>query len=116
MINASRKISKLILAAGSLACMPIVLGQTGTSVNEGDWPNIHGEISSQRYSPLDQINTENVADLEIAWRFSTKSFGPATDYVNPSTPIEVDGILYANVASTRNVVALDAITGQILWL
>jgi glucose dehydrogenase len=36
--------------------------------------------------------------------------------VNPSTPLEVDGVLYANIASTRNVVALDATNGQVLWL
>ena len=36
--------------------------------------------------------------------------------MNPSTPLEVDGVLYANIASTRNVVALDATNGQVLWL
>lgn len=116
MKTAQRIASTLIFATGALACTPLLLSQSGTSVNDGDWPNIHGEISSQRYSPLDQINVENVKDLEIAWSFSTKGFGYPTDYVNPSTPIEVDGVLYANVGNTRNVVALDATTGQVLWL
>ena len=116
MKTARRIVSTLILATGALACAPLLLSQPGTSVNDGDWPNIHGEISSQRYSPLDQINAENVKDLEIAWSFSTKGFGYPTDYVNPSTPIEVGGVLYANVGNTRNVVALDATTGQVLWL
>ncbi len=111
-----RILSILTVAAGALACAPLVVGQSGTSVDDGDWPNIHGEISSQRYSPLDQINAENVANLEIAWSFSTKGFGLGADYINPSTPIEVDGILYANVGTTRNIVALDAATGQVLWL
>ena len=116
MKTARRIVSTLIVAAGALACASLAIGQAGTSVDDGDWPNIHGEISSQRYSPLDQINAENVSDLEIAWRFSTKGFGRVTDYVNPSTPIEVDGILYANVGITRNVVALDATSGQVLWM
>ena len=111
-----RILSILTVAAGALVCAPLVVGQSGTSVDDGDWPNIHGEISSQRYSPLDQINAENVANLEIAWSFSTKGFGLGADYINPSTPIEVDGILYANVGTTRNIVALDAATGQVLWL
>jgi quinoprotein glucose dehydrogenase len=111
-----RILSILTVAAGALACAPLVVGQSGTSVDDGDWPNIHGEISSQRYSPLDQINAENVANLEIAWSFSTKGFGLGADYINPSTPIEVDGVLYANVGTTRNIVALDAATGQVLWL
>jgi glucose dehydrogenase len=116
MIIIKRQISIFLLALGALVCAPLALGQTGTSVAEGDWPYYHGSETSLRYSPLDQINAENVADLEIAWRFSTENFGPSADFVNPSTPLEVDGVLYANIASTRNVVALDATNGQVLWL
>ena len=116
MIIIKRQISIFLLALGALVCSPLALGQTGTSVAEGDWPYYHGSETSLRYSPLDQINAENVADLEIAWRFSTENFGPSADFVNPSTPLEVDGVLYANIASTRNVVALDATNGQVLWL
>jgi glucose dehydrogenase len=103
-------------ALGTLLGAPVALGQTGTSVDQGDWPVYHGGFFSQRYSPLDQINADNVANLEIAWRFSTANFGPSTDFNNPSTPLEIDGVLYADVASTRNVVALDATTGQVLWM
>jgi len=95
---------------------PLAFSQQGTSVDQGDWPVYHGGSFSQRYSPLDQINADNVDDLQIAWRFSTANFGPSTDYNNPSTPLEIDGILYADIASTRNVVALDATNGQVLWL
>ena len=111
-----RIISSLLMCAGTLALTSGTLAQSGTSVYEGDWPEYHGDHFAQRYSPLDQINAENVGDLEIAWRFSTQGFGPSTDFNNPSTPIEIDGVLYANVGSTRNVVALDASSGQILWL
>ena len=106
----------VLLALASLALAPLALGQTGTSVYEGDWPNIHGNEFSQRYSPLDQINADNVGSLQIAWRFATTNFGPATDYNNPSTPLEIDGVLYANVGVTRNVVALDAKTGEVMWV
>jgi glucose dehydrogenase len=116
MIITKRLISALITAASALAIAPLALGQPGTSVDAGDWPNVHGSHVSNRYSPLDQINADNVADLEVAWSFSTAGFGPSTDFVNPSTPIEIDGVLYADIASTRNVVALDATTGQVLWL
>jgi len=116
MITTKHLISSFILTVGALAFAPLALSQPGTSVYDGDWPNIHGSSLSNRYSPLDQINADNVTDLEIAWRFSTANFGPTTDFVNPSTPLEVDGVIYANIASTRNVVALDATTGQVLWL
>lgn len=90
--------------------------QSIVGVEGGNWPNIHGSHTADRYSPLDQINADNVADLEIAWRFNTANFGTTTDFNNPSTPLEIDGVLYANVGNTRNVVALDASNGQVLWI
>ena len=116
MTATKRLISSFIVSAGALICAPAVLSQSGTSVYEGDWPDYHGNMAAQRYSPLDQINAENVGSLELAWSFSTANFGPSADFNNPSTPLEVDGVLYANIAATRNVVALDATSGQVLWL
>ena len=104
------------LAMLSLMTSSTSFSQQGTSVYEGDWPSWAGSWNAGRYSPLDQITAENVNDLEIAWRWSTQGFGPGTDFVNPSTPLEVDGVLYANVGTTRNVVALDATSGQVLWM
>ena len=116
MIKTRKFLSASAIALSALAASPLALSQQGTSVYEGDWPNIHGSHLANRYSALDQINAENVGDLEIAWQFSTENFGIGTDFNNPSTPLEVGGVLYANVGSTRNVVALDATTGQVLWL
>ena len=99
--------SLLAAAIGASLCASAVWSQSGTSIYEGDWPEYHGNELAQRYSPLDQINADNVSSLELAWQFSTVNFGPTTDFNNPSTPIEIDGILYANIGSTRNVVALD---------
>lgn len=104
-----------LLSAAAFASSA-ALGQSGTDVYAGDWPDYNGNMQAQRYSPLDQITEENVGSLELAWRFSTAGFGPSTDFNNPSTPLEIDGVLYANVGSTRNVVALDAASGQVLWM
>lgn len=104
-----------LLSAAAFASST-ALGQSGTDVYGGDWPDYNGNMQAQRYSPLDQITAENVGSLELAWRFSTAGFGPSTDFNNPSTPLEIDGVLYANVGSTRNVVALDAASGQVLWM
>ena len=111
-----KALSSAITTMLVLLMSPISLGQQGTSVFEGDWPSWAGSSNASRYSPLDQITAENVEDLEIAWRWSTQGFGPGTDFVNPSTPLEIDGVLYANVGTTRNVVALDATSGQVLWM
>ena len=106
----------MLAAIAALAYGPLATSQTGTSIHDGDWPLYHGGEFAQRYSPLDQINADNVHELEIAWRFSTQGIGPDPVYNNPSTPLEINGILYANVGSTRNVLALDATSGQILWI
>ncbi len=116
MIIRKKLISKYLVTAIILAFAPLALSQTGTSVDQGDWPNIHGNESSQRYSPLDQINADNVSSLQIAWRFATTNISYPIDYTNPSTPLEIDGVLYINAGNTRNVVALDAATGEMLWL
>jgi quinoprotein glucose dehydrogenase len=116
MFTINRSVLSSIMIAATLVLPAAALSQQGTSVDEGDWPSWAGSWNASRYSPLDQINADNVNDLEIAWQWSTQGFGPGTDFVNPSTPIEVDGVLYANVGTTRNVVALDATSGQVLWM
>lgn len=116
MIRTKRLLSSVILTLGAFAAASSALGQQGTSTAQGDWPNIHGSNLSTRYSPLDQITAGNFDQLELAWRFSTVNFGPSVDFTNPSTPLEIDGVLYADIGSTRNVVALDATNGQVLWL
>ena len=116
MFTINRSTLSSIMIAATLVLPAAALSQQGTSVDEGDWPSWAGSWNASRYSPLDQINADNVNDLEIAWQWSTQGFGPGTDFVNPSTPIEVDGVLYANVGTTRNVVALDATSGQVLWM
>ena len=116
MTSTTRPLLAILAAIATLAHGPSAIGQSGTSVDEGDWPFYHGGEFSQRYSPLEQINADNVQELEIAWRFSTQGIGPDPVYNNPATPLEIDGILYTNVGSTRNVMALDATSGQILWI
>lgn len=116
MITKKRLITSLIASMGVLMAAPAAWSQSGTSVEQGDWPDYNGNMAAQRYSPLDQINADNVSSLKLAWSMSTANFGPTADYNNPSTPLEIDGILYATVGTTRNVAAIDATTGQVLWL
>jgi len=116
MIRKKRLISSFIVSVSALACAPGAIAQSGTSVHEGNWPDHHGSKWAQRYSPLDQINADNVGSLQIAWRFNTANIGPITEFNNTSTPLAIDGVLYATAGHTRNVLALDATTGQLLWL
>jgi quinoprotein glucose dehydrogenase len=81
-----------------------------------DWPVYAGDHAGRRYSPLEQINRDNVAQLTIAWRFATGNYGPRPELRNEATPLMVDGVLYTTAGVTRNVVAIDPATGETLWL
>jgi len=116
MFAIKRLISSFILTVGAIVCSSVAWSQSGTTVNEGDWPDHHGGKFAQRYSPLDQINAENVGELAVAWSFNTGPIGPSAEFNNPSTPIAIDGVLYVTMGNTRNVGAIDAATGQLLWL
>ena len=81
-----------------------------------EWPVYGGSLASQFYSPLDQINARNVKDLKVAWRWSAGNFGPNPELKSETTPLMVDGVLYATAGATRNVVAIDAKSGETLWI
>jgi quinoprotein glucose dehydrogenase len=88
--------------------------QTGTSA--GEWPAYAGDLSNYRYSPLSEIDGTNFSKLEVAWRFKTDSFGPRAEFKLEGTPLMVKGVLYAVAGTRRSVVALDAATGEVIWV
>ena len=88
--------------------------QSGAS--NGEWRTYGGDLGSTRYAPLDQINANNFNKLEVAWRFKTDSLGPRPEFQFESTPVMVGGTLYSTAGSRRAVVALDAATGELLWV
>ncbi|HVZ50149.1 MAG TPA: PQQ-binding-like beta-propeller repeat protein [Gemmatimonadaceae bacterium] len=81
----------------------------------GEWPSYHHDAASTRYSPLDQVNRDNVAKLAVAWTWKSDSAGRATEYKNENTPIMVGGVLYFTTGLHRDVVAVDAATGAEQW-
>jgi quinoprotein glucose dehydrogenase len=96
-----------------VATIPAI-AQTGTK--KGEWPTYGGDLGSTRYAGLDQINAGNFNQLEIAWRFKTDALGPRPEYQYESTPLMVHGVLFSTAGSRRSVVALDAATGEMLWM
>jgi quinoprotein glucose dehydrogenase len=83
---------------------------------DGEWPTYGGDLGNTRYSPLDQIDAGNFSRLEIAWRFKTDNLGPNREFNFQSTPLMVDGVVYSTAGTRRSVVALDAGTGELLWV
>ena len=96
----------------SLLAAAAAHAQTGS----GDWPAYGGDRGHTRYSPLDQINASNFGTLEVAWRFSVANMGPTPEARLQSTPLVVDGVLYTTGGTRRAVTALDAATGEQLWV
>lgn len=83
---------------------------------EVGWPTMNGALDATRYAPLDQIDASNVSDLRPAWTFDLSNFGPAPEGQSVTTPVMANGTLFATAGIERDVVALDAATGQLLWL
>ena len=90
----------------------------------GDWITHSGNLSGNRFSRLDQINTSNVAKLALQWTFSIplwRQFLPDTPYFHENmryfgletVPIVVDGIMY--ITGPNQAFALDARTGTEIW-
>jgi alcohol dehydrogenase (cytochrome c) len=75
-----------------------------------NWLTYSGNYYAQRYSPLDQVNRENVKNLELQWVFQPRSLEKFE-----ATPIVIDGIMYLT-EPPNNVMALDAKTGAVFWV
>ena len=75
----------------------------------GSWPTYNGNLSGNRFSPLQQIDTSNVARLVPKWLFTI----PGTPRPLQTTPVVVDGVMY--VTAVNEAHALEARTGRELW-
>ena len=89
-------------------------GQAGKKV--GEWPTYGADLANTRYSPLDQINADNFNKLQLAFRFKTENLGPRPEFQFQGTPLMVNGVLYVTGGTRRAAVALDATTGEMLWM
>ncbi len=99
-----------------LAVVTLVPVSAQTGAKNGEWRTYGGDLGNTRYSPLDQINASNFDKLQIAWRFNTASLGPRPEFNLEATPLMVGGVVYTVAGTRRDVVALDATTGEMLWM
>ena len=108
---------KLIAGVGLVSLM--LAGGAALAQNSGqnvDWPLYTADVMGSKYRPLDQINASNFSKLEVVWRFKTDNIGNRPEYKLEGTPLEVGGVVYATAGSRRAVIALDAVTGELLWV
>ena len=115
--------SRAVRLIGALIALLTVsaprLAQEPVRSAAADWPTYNRDLAGTRYSPLDQINTRNVTELQEVWsyRFHPEDGfieGPSpTELFQQVTPIVVDGVMY--LAAGNRVVALRPETGVEIW-
>jgi quinoprotein glucose dehydrogenase len=101
------------LTALALLALPLC-AQFGAS--NGEWRFYGGDAGTTKYSPLDQIDASNVKELKVVWEWKANNFGKRPDFNWEVTPLEIGGVLYATAGTRRDVVAIDAATGETLWM
>ncbi|HVV45498.1 MAG TPA: PQQ-binding-like beta-propeller repeat protein, partial [Bryobacteraceae bacterium] len=112
----------LRIAAGGflLAASPYTVApaqtQSQTQPGAGEWRYYASDLHSTKYSPLDQINAANAKQLQVAWRWTSDNYGPRPEANMETTPLMIGGVLYFNAGSRRVIVAVDAGTGETLWV
>jgi quinoprotein glucose dehydrogenase len=82
----------------------------------GEWRFYGGDAGTTKYSPLDQINATNVKDLKTVWEWKAQNFGRRPDFNWEVTPLMADGVLYFTAGTRRDAIAVDAASGETLWM
>ncbi len=124
-------ITRVMMIGAALALLPLsldaqtipgALPESANAMSKGEWPAYAGTYAATRYSPLNQIDRDNAGKLRVVWRWKSPDaairearpeIGPG--YVNESTPLMVDGVLYTST-SLSQVAAIDAVTGATRWV
>ena len=109
-------------AMAALAALSISVATESGSGAAGEWRDYGGDKGFTKYSPLDQINKDNVGRLRIAWRRPAvaeelRAQNPKLTVANNlrSTPLMVGGVLYAS-NGIGLVEAFDPGTGKTIWV
>jgi quinoprotein glucose dehydrogenase len=107
-----------LLAAASALGLSACVAQTGpvgsaslprANFDYAGWDQYLGGPDSSQYSALDQVNTRNVGQLQVAWEYKTGE-GAAPQF----NPIVVNGVMYVQTGDGK-IAALDPATGRELW-
>jgi quinohemoprotein ethanol dehydrogenase len=97
----------LLHAAGPAAVDAVRVGKAASE--PGQWLTVGRTSDEQRFSPLQQINTDTVKQLQLAWYLDFDS-----NRGQEATPLAIDGVLYLSTAWSK-VKAVEARSGKLLW-
>ena len=117
-----------LVVLGGVFLAAVVYAQSGTPKpaaakaqppRDGDWPMYNRDLAGTRYSPLTQINGENVARLQQVWSYRLRndeernSIRGNIGTFSETTPLMVGGLLY--LTAGNRVIALEPETGKEAW-
>jgi quinoprotein glucose dehydrogenase len=105
-----------VVAVGPSSARPTTASRGDAYAAGTDWPYYDGGAAGTHYSRLDQINTNNVKDLKVAWTFeSGDAFGQGPVQSDmEGNPLIVGGVLYF-ISPRGRLIALNGATGAQLW-
>src|SRR5918995_1258236 len=112
------KVILAVIAIGSAIGLSATLaGQSGASSSKNDieWRFFGGDAGATRDSSANQNTAANVGNLPVAWRWSARTCAPRPAGTMQVSPLIVNGVMYTTAGINRDVVALDAASGQLLW-
>jgi alcohol dehydrogenase (cytochrome c) len=98
-----------VVAAGQSQEFTPVTEEMLLDPDPADWLMVHRTYDFQSFSPLDQINRDNVGQLQLAWMRAMDE-GP-----QEIRPLVYDGVMYIAHPGGDHLEALDATTGDRLW-
>ena len=107
---------RYVTSVATVVCLGVAGASAQPGAANGEWGVFGADAGATRYSPLDQIDSGNVENLAVAWRWSARDQGtPPPSGRTQISPLVINGVMYTTIGNQRNVVALDATTGELLW-
>ncbi|HET7418547.1 MAG TPA: PQQ-binding-like beta-propeller repeat protein [Solirubrobacterales bacterium] len=100
---------------GDIAPAPAFSAEELAADPRENWITNGGSLSNARYSPLDEIDSDNVGELKGEWITHLNGSGEATKYSAEAQPIVYQGVMYV-VTGADDVFAVDVETGKKLWV
>ena len=100
----------LIILLGLSGCAP-----EAKEERVGDWAHYLGDPATTQYSPLTEINVDNVTQLEEAWSYASGDVDARGRGQIQCNPLVIDGVLYGTNPKLK-CFALNAATGEELWV
>ena len=104
----------ILLALGGITPAPAFKAGDLQVMPRANWITNGGNLFNQRYSPLTQINRDNVAGLMAVWRTGLNGSGLGPRHSGQAQPLVYEGVLYI-ITGENDVFAIDIDNGNILW-